>query len=105
MTFDELFTRATGIKKGPFQYQQHFATASSLPNIVRVPTGLGKTAMAVLGWLWRRRFADEAIKMATPRRLVYCLPMRVLVEQTRDGRGTPRDGVVRPGTAGLSVPT
>ncbi len=24
--------------------------------LVDVPTGLGKTAMAVLGWLWRRRF-------------------------------------------------
>jgi CRISPR-associated endonuclease/helicase Cas3 len=51
--------------------------------LVHVPTGLGKTAMAVLGWLWLRRFhPDEAIRKATPRRLVYCLPMRVLVEQT-----------------------
>ena len=39
--------------------------------------------MAVLGWLWRRRFADQSIRQSTPRRLVYCLPMRVLVEQTR----------------------
>jgi len=53
--------------------------------LVDVPTGLGKTAMAVLGWLWRRRcHPDEAVRKATPRRLVYCLPMRVLVEQTRD---------------------
>lgn len=51
--------------------------------LVHVPTGLGKTAMAVLGWLWRRRFhPNETIRKATPRRLVYCLPMRVLVEQT-----------------------
>ena len=55
-----------------------------MPNLVRVPTGLGKTAMAVLGWLWRLRFAEDAVQQATPRRLVYCLPMRVLVEQTRD---------------------
>jgi CRISPR-associated endonuclease/helicase Cas3 len=34
----------------------------------------------ILGWLWRRKvdLAD------TPRRLVYCLPMRVLVEQTSE---------------------
>lgn len=54
------------------------------PALVDVPTGLGKTAMAVLGWLWRRRFASDTVRRATPRRLVYCLPMRVLVEQTRD---------------------
>ena len=40
--------------------------------------------MALLGWLWRLRFAEDAVQQATPRRLVYCLPMRVLVEQTRD---------------------
>ncbi len=40
--------------------------------------------MAVVGWLWRRFGRDEGLKRSTPRRLVYCLPMRVLVEQTRD---------------------
>lgn len=50
---------------------------------MRVPTGAGKTAAAVLAWLYRRRFhPDEQVREATPRRLVYCLPMRVLVEQT-----------------------
>ena len=48
-----------------------------------VPTGLGKTAGAVLAWLWRRRFDPRPqVRDHTPRRLVYCLPMRVLVEQT-----------------------
>ena len=84
MTFDQLFVRATGIDSGPFPFQRRFATEAALPNLVRVPTGLGKTAMAVLGWLWRQRFAEDAVQRATPRRLVYCLPMRVLVEQTRD---------------------
>ena len=54
MTFDQLFVRATGIDSGPFPFQRRFATEAALPNLVRVPTGLGKTAMAVLGWLWRR---------------------------------------------------
>ena len=84
MTFDQLFVQATGIDSGPFPFQRRFATEAALPNLVRAPTGLGKTAMAVLGWLWRRRFAEDAVQRATPRRLVYCLPMRVLVEQTRD---------------------
>ena len=83
-TFDQLFVQATGIDSGPFPFQRRFATGAALPHLVRAPTGLGKTAMAVLGWLWRRRFAEDAVQQATPRRLVYCLPMRVLVEQTRD---------------------
>jgi len=45
---------------------------------MRVPTGAGKTAGVVLAWLHR---LSEGHPDA-PRRLVYCLPMRVLVEQT-----------------------
>ena len=45
---------------------------------MRVPTGAGKTAAVVLSWLHR---LSEGHPDA-PRRMVYCLPMRVLVEQT-----------------------
>ncbi|MFC1794963.1 CRISPR-associated helicase Cas3', partial [Planctomycetota bacterium] len=84
MTFDEFFKTATGEDGGPYQFQTEFAKAKDLYQLVDIPTGLGKTAMAVLGWLWRRFKALEGIKIATPRRLVYCLPMRVLVEQTTE---------------------
>jgi CRISPR-associated endonuclease/helicase Cas3 len=77
-SFHECFKHATG--NDPFPYQRRFAEEGEIPELVEVPTGLGKTAMAVLGWLWRR----ETQPQKTPRRLVYCLPMRVLVEQTRD---------------------
>jgi len=80
MDFDTLFNQATG--NAPFPYQRVFATGETLPQLINVPTGAGKTATIILGWLWRRCFADEAMRKATPRRLVYCLPMRVLVEQT-----------------------
>ncbi|MBD2180603.1 CRISPR-associated helicase Cas3' [Planktothrix sp. FACHB-1355] len=66
----------------PFPYQERLATASELPILLNVPTGAGKTAAVVLSWLWRRRYASEEIRKRTPRRLVYCLPMRTLVEQT-----------------------
>jgi len=82
VNFDEFFRKATG--HDPLPFQRRFAEARELQQLVHVPTGLGKTAMAVAGWLWRRLAADEQRKSATPRRLVYCLPMRVLVEQTRD---------------------
>jgi CRISPR-associated endonuclease/helicase Cas3 len=76
MTFKEFFRTATG--DSPYPYQERFATADVLPHLLRAPTGAGKTATAILGWLWR--FREKA--PATPRRLVYCLPMRVLVEQS-----------------------
>ena len=63
-------------------YQERLATGATVPALLDVPTGMGKTAAAVLAWLWRRRFAEESVRSKTPRRLVYCLPMRVLVEQT-----------------------
>jgi len=80
-TFAEMFENATG--NAPYPYQVRMATAAEIPSLVSVPTGLGKTAAAIVGWVWRRRFADDETRRETPRRLVYCLPMRVLVEQTR----------------------
>jgi CRISPR-associated endonuclease/helicase Cas3 len=75
--FQNFFQRATG-DRDPYPYQERFAEADSLPHLLRAPTGAGKTATAVLGWLWRW----VSKKPDTPRRLVYCLPMRVLVEQS-----------------------
>ncbi len=81
--FRRTFQQAIG-GKIPLAYQERLAAeGQSMPPLLDVPTGLGKTAAAVLAWLWRRRFEpDRAVRDNTPRRLVYCLPMRVLVEQT-----------------------
>ena len=57
---------------------------TTFPRCSEVPTGAGKTEAAVVGWLYRRRERPDA----TPRRLVYCLPMRTLVEQTTERTGT-----------------
>ena len=80
MDYTDFFRQATGYS--PFPYQTLFAVAADLPDIVKVPTGAGKTATAVLGWMWRRFHAEDRLRLRTPIRLVYCLPMRVLVEQT-----------------------
>jgi len=80
--FQEFFRQATGVD-APHPYQERLATdGATMPALLDIPTGLGKTAAAVLAWVWRRRFADESVRRQTPHRLVYCLPMRVLVEQT-----------------------
>src|SRR5947208_15979864 len=83
MTYREFFKKATisdSEPKGrsPFPYQERFARSDVLCHLVRAPTGAGKTATAILGWLWRYKHGG----MPSPRRLVYCLPMRVLVEQS-----------------------
>jgi CRISPR-associated endonuclease/helicase Cas3 len=78
LRFAELFRAATG-HPDPFPYQQRLSE-NPWPDLLRVPTGLGKTAAVGLNWIHRRLRGDPE----TPRRLVYCLPMRVLVEQTAD---------------------
>ncbi len=92
MHFSEFFRKATG-GHPPYPYQERLATDAALPILLDVPTGLGKTAAAVLGWLWRRRFAQESIRLQTPRRLLYSLPMRSLVEQTHAVCRTWRDNL------------
>ena len=48
------------------------------PEVLVAPTGSGKTAGVTLGWVAHRLRSPEK----TPRRLVWCPPMRTLVEQT-----------------------
>src|SRR3546814_8698243 len=58
------------------------------PDVVNVPTGLGKTSAVTLAWLdkrgWRSCGRDASADSRTPMRLSWCLPMRVLVEQTKE---------------------
>jgi CRISPR-associated endonuclease/helicase Cas3 len=77
MDFVTFFHRAMG-HIYPYEYQRHLAESPMNSRAIRVPTGSGKTAATVLAWLWKRQSAPAA----TPRRLVYMLPTRVLVEQT-----------------------
>ncbi|MFZ5557559.1 MAG: type I-G CRISPR-associated helicase/endonuclease Cas3g [Pseudomonadota bacterium] len=90
MSYADFFKRATrteaqpdGLK--PFPYQCRLAE-KPWPELLDVPTGMGKTAAVALAWLWKRGWREggrpERPDPDTPRRLVYCLPMRVLVEQT-----------------------
>lgn len=75
VTYSEFFESITG--RPPFPYQLRLGT-EPWPELLDVPTGLGKTAAAIVAWLYKRLTEDSATGM----RLAYCLPMRVLVEQT-----------------------
>ena len=76
MDFRAFFSKAMG-GYPPFPYQERMGE-EPWPDVLDIPTGLGKTAAIVIGWLYKRWVNDED----TPRRLVYCLPMRSLVRQT-----------------------
>ncbi len=80
--FDEFFGKAFQDKEGqpqqPFAYQQRLALEAILPALVNASTGAGKTGGILGAWLWRRLTNPTSVG----RRLIYCLPMRTLVEQT-----------------------
>lgn len=86
ITFEQFFASATKAPE-PYSYQHRLAV-DPWPDLLDVPTGMGKTAAVALAWLWKRGWREggrrAGIDAGTPRRLVWCLPMRVLVEQTRD---------------------
>lgn len=80
-TYEDFFRLAFDRKpeETPFRYQEKLAE-EILPELINVPTGAGKTAAVLGAWLWRRLKNSATVG----RRLIYCLPMRTLVEQTRE---------------------
>lgn len=78
MNFREFFYRTTETLQ-PYPYQVRLGEAL-WPTTLIMPTGFGKTAAVLSAWLWKLARNDPE----TPRRLVYCLPMRTLVEQTEE---------------------
>ncbi len=76
MDYEQFFEEATGFS--PYPYQARLGDEISLPVLLDVPTGMGKTAAIVLAWMYR----VWCRRSGTPNRLIYCLPMRTIVEQT-----------------------
>ncbi len=64
----------------PHHWQSQLAESTTCDNrLIRIPTGFGKTLGVFGAWAYHRLERGDA---TWPRRLVWCLPMRVLVEQT-----------------------
>jgi CRISPR-associated endonuclease/helicase Cas3 len=79
MTFQAWFSQVTGHAQ-PHDWQEALAAEEGCRNrLIRIPTGLGKTEGVLAAWSFYRLLRND---LAWPRRLVWCLPMRVLVEQT-----------------------
>lgn len=79
--FLEWFTTLSGHASSR-EWQTALAAESACRSrVIRIPTGLGKTEGVLAAWSYHRLHLGNA---SWPRRLVWCLPMRVLVEQTAD---------------------
>lgn len=75
--FETFFRQAA--RHAPYAYQAQLGRSERWPAILALPTGSGKSLATIVAWAYRRLVLD-----AGPRRLVYALPMRTLVEQTAD---------------------
>lgn len=79
MDYADRFLRVT-VHPEPHPWQVRLgAEASCVDRLIRVPTGLGKTHGVLAAWAWHRLVRDDPW---WPRRLVWCLPTRVLVKPT-----------------------
>lgn len=80
MDYDDWFGQVSGGGRAPHAWQAELAAAASCDNrLIRIPTGFGKTLGVLAAWLYHRIQRRDP---QWPRRLVWCLPMRTLVEQT-----------------------
>ena len=78
MTPTTTFRHHTG--RDPYPWQRKLLEdAACRDRLIRIPTGFGKTHGVLLAWLHHRVLSAQT---SWPLRLVWCLPMRVLVEQT-----------------------
>lgn len=77
--FEKWFQTISG-HPTPRDWQFDLAScATPRSQLIRIPTGLGKTEGVLAVWSFHRLKQGNT---HWPRRLVWCLPMRVLVEQT-----------------------
>lgn len=84
MRFDDYFKSATASSErpgnSPHPWQAELAKQERCANrLIHIPTGMGKTLGVLSAWAYHR---VQCKNTNWPTRLVWCLPMRTLVEQT-----------------------
>lgn len=93
MAFDDAFALLTG-GYGPFPWQRKLYgrfVAADFPKMCGLPTGLGKTSVIHI-WL-----LALAVNPSLPRRLVYVVNRRTVVDQATDEAEKLREVLSRPG--------
>ena len=98
LRFREAFKALTDVFPFPWQeelYLKHFSQGTeALPSACTLPTGLGKTAVVAI---WLIALARNPAKM--PRRLVYVVNRRTVVDQTTAEAERLRDALNKPALA------
>src|SRR5438132_4029889 len=97
--FDELFALLTG--NDPFPWQRELYRRfidGEFPSSCDLPTGLGKTAVIAI-WL----LALAAIPEKVPRRLVYVVNRRTVVDQATREAEKLRENLKKPELAELTA--
>lgn len=98
---NEWFRAFTG--NAPYPWQAELIAEPGFGSrLIRIPTGFGKTLGVVGAWAYHRALRGDE---RWPRRLVLCLPMRVLVEQTEAvlRESLARVGLLRESANGTGV--
>lgn len=96
VTFDTAFQALTDFR--PLRWQRRlfdmFMT-SRIPEVCDIPTGLGKTAVIPI-WTIALAFQAEQRAVKLPRRLVYVVDRRTVVDQATNVVETMRERLRRP---------
>ena len=98
-SFGDLFLACTG--SDPFPWQQDLAERfvnGRPPDVVAVPTGLGKTGVLV-AWAWALSSSEPGRGRAVPMRLVHVSPRRVIVDDTAAFAGRVAERLLDPDSA------
>lgn len=114
--FQQAFEAIQGTGNLPFPWQAQLferLCRGDLPSALDLPTGLGKTSVMAI-WLLARAFAQEPSQNRIPRRLVYVVDRRAVVDQATaeaeklrtwlDGTDQGRKASERLGLGGSSLP-
>ncbi|HTV30502.1 MAG TPA: type I-U CRISPR-associated helicase/endonuclease Cas3 [Xanthobacteraceae bacterium] len=92
--FDDSFSLLTGYSP-PMRWQKRLFdlfVRAAIPAALDLPTGLGKTSVMAI-WLVARALAGEDALKATPRRLVYIVDRRTVVDQATEEAEKLRDAL------------
>jgi CRISPR-associated endonuclease/helicase Cas3 len=82
--FDACFAHLTGCERGPFPWQQALFAKfqqKQFPDTCDIPTGLGKTSIMAIWLLTLAHHARIGALAGFPRRLVYVVNRRTVVDQ------------------------
>src|SRR5579875_3955200 len=92
-SFDDNFFCLTG--HSPMRWQRRLFrlfVEGAIPHALDLPTGLGKTSVMAI-WLIARALAHEDILKALPRRLIYVVDRRAVVDQATEEAGRLRNAL------------